>query len=298
VKHIDAIPEQDLQFQFVRGSGPGGQNVNKVASAAQLRFDLAGTQALAAAVKARLRALAGSRVNADGSLLIMARNQRTQEGNRREALERLEDLIARASVAPKKRHKTNASASTSSACAAASPTTEVASLRIAPARVHSFAAVSGVDTRILILGSMPGVASLSAQQYYAYPRNQFWHIMGAICGAGFELPYAQRLQQLLNRGLGLWDVLHSCVRGGSLDAAIEQRSAIANDLLPLLRASPVVRLCCNGGSAYTALQRHFGERLAGEFPRIEVRRLPSTSPANAGCSYARKLAAWTEALRD
>ena len=106
MKHIGAIPEQDLQFQFVRGSGPGGQNVNKVATAAQLRFDLLGTQALAAAVKARLRALAGSRLNADGTLLIVARNHRTQEGNRRAALERLEELIARASVEPKKRRAT------------------------------------------------------------------------------------------------------------------------------------------------------------------------------------------------
>ena len=106
MKHVAAIPEQDLQFQFVRGSGPGGQNVNKVATAAQLRFDLAGTRALPAPVKARLRALAGSRLNADGTLLIMARNHRTQEGNRRAALERLEELIARASVEPKKRHKT------------------------------------------------------------------------------------------------------------------------------------------------------------------------------------------------
>jgi ribosome-associated protein len=106
VKHIAAIPEQELQFQFVRASGPGGQNVNKVATAAQLRFDLAGTQALAAPVKARLRALAGGRVIADGTLLIVARNHRTQEGNRREALARLEELIVRASVEPKKRHAT------------------------------------------------------------------------------------------------------------------------------------------------------------------------------------------------
>jgi hypoxanthine-DNA glycosylase len=169
---------------------------------------------------------------------------------------------------------------------------------MSPARVHSFAAVIGADTRILILGSMPGVASLTAQQYYAYPRNQFWQIIGAICGAGPELPYPQRLQQLLQRGLGLWDVLHSCVRGGSLDAAIEHRSAIANDLLPLLRASPVVRLCCNGGTAYTALQRHFGERLASEFPQIDIRRLPSSSPANAGWSYARKLHVWAGALSE
>ncbi len=106
MKHVTAIPEQDLQFQFIRGSGPGGQNVNKVATAAQLRFDLLGTQALAAVVKARLRALAGSRLNADGTLLIVARNHRTQEGNRRAALERLEELIARASVEPKKRRAT------------------------------------------------------------------------------------------------------------------------------------------------------------------------------------------------
>jgi ribosome-associated protein len=91
---------------FVRASGPGGQNVNKVATAAQLRFDLAGTQALTPQVKARLRALAGHRVTTDGALLIVARNQRTQEGNRREALQRLAELVARASVEPTVRHKT------------------------------------------------------------------------------------------------------------------------------------------------------------------------------------------------
>jgi ribosome-associated protein len=100
------IPDSDLSVSFVRSSGPGGQNVNKVATAAQLRFDLAGTRSLSSAVKARLRVMAGSRLNADGTLLIMARNHRTQEGNRREALSRLEELIARASVVPKKRHAT------------------------------------------------------------------------------------------------------------------------------------------------------------------------------------------------
>jgi len=100
------IPEQDLKLQFVRGSGPGGQNVNKVATAVQLRFDLAGTQALSMVVKARLRVLAGHRVGADGSLLISARNHRTQEANRREALARLEDLIARARIEPKVRRAT------------------------------------------------------------------------------------------------------------------------------------------------------------------------------------------------
>jgi double-stranded uracil-DNA glycosylase len=167
------------------------------------------------------------------------------------------------------------------------------------ARVQSFPAVIGAATRILILGSMPGVASLGAQQYYAHPQNHFWRIAGATCGAGPELPYEQRLQAMLGQGLGLWDVLQSCVRSGSLDTAIELDSAIANDLPGLLRrAGSVMRLCCNGGVAYRALQRHFGRQLTREFPHIDVRRLPSTSPANASWSYARKLEAWAPALRE
>ncbi|MFI4869825.1 MAG: DNA-deoxyinosine glycosylase [Steroidobacterales bacterium] len=191
------------------------------------------------------------------------------------------------------------SASRSSGCAAALPTTEPGRVRRPGARVHGFPAVIGADARILILGSMPGVASLNAQQYYAHPRNHFWRIMGEICGAGPELPYRERLQVLLHERLGLWDVLQSCVRGGSLDAAIEHHSATANDLPALLRRSASLRrLCCNGGTAYTTLRRHFGEPLAREFPRLEICRLPSTSPANASWSYRRKLEAWSQALRD
>jgi ribosome-associated protein len=100
------IPEADLTETFVRSSGPGGQNVNKVSSAVQLRFDLAGTAILNERQKARLRALAGRRVTDDGSLLIIARDQRTQEANRREALSRLTDLVRRALVEPKARKAT------------------------------------------------------------------------------------------------------------------------------------------------------------------------------------------------
>ena len=94
------LDPQDLQFQFVRAAGPGGQNVNKVASAVQLRFDLAGTRSLSESAKARLRQLAGARLTADGSVLIAARNHRTQAANRREALSRLHELIERALVPP------------------------------------------------------------------------------------------------------------------------------------------------------------------------------------------------------
>jgi ribosome-associated protein len=101
-----SLPDEDLSWSFVRASGPGGQNVNKVASAVQLRFDLAGTRALEPAVKTRLRALAGRRVTLEGSLVIIARTQRTQEGNRREAQQRLRELVRRALVAPKVRRAT------------------------------------------------------------------------------------------------------------------------------------------------------------------------------------------------
>jgi double-stranded uracil-DNA glycosylase len=170
-------------------------------------------------------------------------------------------------------------------------------------RIFSFPPLMAVGARVLILGSMPGVASLQAGQYYAHPRNQFWRILEQLCnqeeGPSYEgLSYAQRLTMLRQHHLAVWDVLHSCVRPGSLDSAIEQPGALPNALIELLRKAPaMVRICCNGSTAHRALQRHFGQALAQQFPQIEIHRLPSTSPAHASWTFARKLAAWREGLR-
>lgn len=101
-----AIPDNELRLSFVRSSGPGGQNVNKVATAVQLRYDLAGSAVLSEAVKARLRGLSGRRLTADGELIIVARGTRSQDQNRREAEERLAELVRRALVPPKTRKAT------------------------------------------------------------------------------------------------------------------------------------------------------------------------------------------------
>lgn len=147
--------------------------------------------------------------------------------------------------------------------------------------------VIGRHTRLVLLGSFPGAASLAAGQYYAHPRNQFWPLLSALCDECLgELPYPQRLRRIKAHGLGLWDVYARCRRSGSLDSAI--RDAEFNDLASLRRRAP--QLCAvahNGGESARAMR--FTAALG-----VPVYRLPSTSPAHARWSFERKLQAWRE----
>ncbi len=157
-------------------------------------------------------------------------------------------------------------------------------------RIAGFAPVAATDARILILGSMPGAASLAAGEYYAHPRNLFWPILGALVGAHPQLPYQQRLLVLQHAGIALWDVIANCVRPGSLDARIDPASIVVNDFARFFAAHPqIARIGCNGAAAATAFGRHVAPTLVRELPLL---RLPSTSPAHAALSFEAKLAAW------
>jgi TDG/mug DNA glycosylase family protein len=166
--------------------------------------------------------------------------------------------------------------------------------------VRSFPALAGPDAKILILGSMPGIASLRAGQYYAHPRNAFWPILGALLGeseAWSQLPYAQRTERLLDAGIAVWDVLAYCVREGSLDSAIQRDSEIANDLAGFVTTHPQLRaIALNGRAAEAAFRRHAACELAQRRSDLAILALPSTSPAHAARSFADKLEHWSALL--
>lgn len=145
--------------------------------------------------------------------------------------------------------------------------------------------VADRHTQILILGSFPGEASLAAQQYYGHPRNQFWPLLSAVLDEHLvELAYLERLRRLLAHRVGLWDVIASCERAGSLDSAI--RNPRHNDFSALKRRCPqLMRVCFNGKTA-----GKFEPRFAQAGFQTLV--LPSSSPANAQWSFTEKLAAW------
>lgn len=162
-----------------------------------------------------------------------------------------------------------------------------------PAYVESLPPREPACARLLILGSMPGLASLRAAQYYAHPRNQFWPTMEALFGVPFALPYGERVERLNAQGIALWDVLRACERPGSLDASIVRGSEQANDFAGFLDRHPqLAAIALNGGAARDAFHRHARPLLGQRLDGVQLIALPSTSPANAGLSLAAKRAAW------
>ncbi len=145
--------------------------------------------------------------------------------------------------------------------------------------------VLDANTRLVVLGSFPGVASLAAQQYYGHPRNHFWPLLSALWSVDLvALPYAARIAAARAKGLGLWDVYAQCQREGSLDSAIRAPELI--DLAELMRRAPGLKAIAHNGGESARAMRH--TRALG----MAVHRLPSTSPANASWHFDRKLAAW------
>ena len=156
---------------------------------------------------------------------------------------------------------------------------------------QGFAPVSQPDARILILGSIPGVASLDADQYYAFPRNAFWKIMGELFAAGLELDYSSRLQKLKNNHIALWDVIGACHRPGSLDSAISNDGLVTNDFNNFFKQHrEITQVYFNGQKAGALFKQKVIPDLEGQY---SFSTLPSTSPANAAKNYADKLAAWS-----
>jgi hypoxanthine-DNA glycosylase len=159
--------------------------------------------------------------------------------------------------------------------------------------VCSYSPIAAPDARVLILGSVPSIASLAKGQYYGHPQNAFWPIMGRLFGAGRELPYEDRKRILCRRGVAVWDVLRQCYREGSLDSDIQVESEAPNDFVTFFRSHPHIRaIFFNGHRPEAMFRRRVLPTLGALDRELRYERLPSTSPAHAGRSFDQKLAAW------
>lgn len=158
--------------------------------------------------------------------------------------------------------------------------------------LHSFEPIIGRQPKVLILGSMPGVKSLQDQQYYAHPRNTFWPIMGELFSIKWSDSYVQRVEQVKQLPVIIWDVLQSCQREGSLDSNIRSDQLQANAIPQLLLDNPtLVLIVFNGATAEKMFKQHLGSQISHP-ERYTLLRLPSTSPAHAGKSFEQKLIEW------
>jgi len=161
--------------------------------------------------------------------------------------------------------------------------------------IYSFSPIVAPYAKILVLGSIPGAASLKARQYYAHPRNAFWPVFSQLLGFDPGLPYGMRLLALQSAKIALWDVAYSCQRQGSLDSEIKPGSVIPNDIVGLLRKHPTIKhIIFNGVAAESYFKRLIQPQLTCCLPALH--RLPSTSPAHASLSMKDKYTEWQTVL--
>jgi hypoxanthine-DNA glycosylase len=152
-------------------------------------------------------------------------------------------------------------------------------------RIFSFPPIIDENSKILILGSIPGVKSLEKQQYYGHPQNKFWKIIFELCKEKLTENYDERIQVLKKHHIALWDVIDSCERKGSLDSEIKNEEA--NQIGELLENYPNIKaIFCNGGKSYKNLQK-----ILGKDYKIPLFLLPSTSPLHT-VSFEKKLEEW------
>jgi double-stranded uracil-DNA glycosylase len=158
--------------------------------------------------------------------------------------------------------------------------------------IQSFTPIADLDANVLILGSMPGAASLAANQYYAHPRNAFWPIMGQVFEAGWDKSYADRTSILKANGIAVWDVLKLCRREGSLDTSI--KAEVTNDFASFFNAHRNIRrIVLNGGKAAKSFEK-YARQHAPETALVSP--VPSTSPAYAAMRFETKCALWQTAI--
>ena len=158
---------------------------------------------------------------------------------------------------------------------------------------EGFAPVTSAGMHVLILGSLPSRKSLEIQQYFANPLNTFWRIMANVVGFDPGISYQARCCALTKRGVGLWDVLASSVRPGSLDSAIDLHTAKANNFPELLVQHEDVKLMCFNGQKSRKLFDRLVAQATPDLQKCELLTLPSTSPAHAAMSFEEKLRRWS-----
>ncbi len=152
-------------------------------------------------------------------------------------------------------------------------------------RISSFPPIIDKNSKILILGSIPGAKSLEKQEYYGHPQNKFWKIIFELFNEEFTENYTDKIDVLIRNHIALWDVLDSCERKGSLDSEIKNEEA--NPILELLeKHEKISAIFCNGGKSFKALQQILGKNF-----KIPIILLPSTSPLHT-ISFAEKLEKW------